>query len=70
MRCPKCKSDQITVIDSRVKHNRAVNYVGRRRKCLTCDYRWNTIEITEEDYSFMFEILMKAKGILWNQLRW
>lgn len=47
MMCPNCESDQIVVIDSR-PHQK--NIVYRRRKCLSCDYRFSTIEIEKADY--------------------
>lgn len=44
MRCPKCGSIQIMVTDTR--HLPAA--IRRRRKCLDCDHRWTTLEISAE----------------------
>ena len=40
MKCPKCGSDLLTIVDSRHKPD----YVFRRRKCEKCDFRFNTNE--------------------------
>lgn len=42
MRCPKCGCDNDKVIDSRV--GRDGGTVRRRRECLSCGYRFSTIE--------------------------
>lgn len=42
MRCPSCKSYQISVTDSRPKHN--LDAIVRKRKCLSCGRTWVTIE--------------------------
>lgn len=45
MRCPKCKSIEDRVIDSRpVNHFAGIR---RRRVCLNCEYRFTTYEQTE-----------------------
>ena len=44
MNCPKCQSSQLTVIDSRAY----MQLVKRRRKCLNCGFRFNTLEIIEK----------------------
>ena len=46
MNCPQCGSTQVHCVDSRDKGA----YVKRRRECLVCLHRFNTIEITEGDY--------------------
>lgn len=40
MNCPECKANASKIIDS----VNAVNMVHRRRKCLACDHRWDSIE--------------------------
>lgn len=45
MTCPVCGGDT-KVIDSRPSEDS----VQRRRKCLECDYRFNTIEIDMDLY--------------------
>ena len=42
MKCPKCGSNNDKVIESYERKTK--NDWKRRRKCLVCDYRWNTIE--------------------------
>ena len=44
MVCPKCGSDQLTVVDTRRKNGT----VWRRRGCISCGNRFNTVEIGEE----------------------
>ena len=45
MRCPKCKSIEDRVIDSRPVDNSAG--IRRRRMCLACEYRFTTYEQIE-----------------------
>lgn len=41
MPCPKCKSKQVIVVDSR-----PYGYtVKRRRRCMDCGYRFSTVEV-------------------------
>jgi len=48
MRCPKCGCDNDKVIDSRV--GRDGGTVRRRRECLSCGYRFSTLEgVVPED---------------------
>lgn len=42
MRCPKCSSAETKVIDSRV--SKTETSVRRRRECLSCEYRFTTVE--------------------------
>ncbi|MBC2601458.1 transcriptional regulator NrdR [Puniceicoccus vermicola] len=42
MRCPKCSSTETKVIDSRV--GKSETSIRRRRECLSCEYRFTTIE--------------------------
>lgn len=49
MRCPKCKSYGVAVIGSK----RDDEMVTRRRKCLDCDHRFNSIEITQMEYNIL-----------------
>jgi len=44
MNCPKCKSEKLSVIDSRDTDERAVR---RRRECEKCGYRFTTYERVE-----------------------
>lgn len=54
--CSKCGSQMVAVIDGRVSPD---GVFKRRRKCLNCDARYNTYEITERDY----EELARVKGL-------
>ena len=45
MQCPKCGHDT-KVIDSQ----REPTKVKRRRKCLKCDERFNTVEVSGDDF--------------------
>lgn len=47
MVCPKCGSDQLTVVDTRRKNGT----VWRRRGCLCCSKRFNTVEVSEEAFA-------------------
>ena len=42
MKCPRCSSTDIKVIDSRVA--KEGNSIRRRRECLNCGHRFNTVE--------------------------
>jgi len=44
MICPKCKSDQVYVIDSREMDEKTIR---RRRECESCDQRFTTFERIE-----------------------
>ena len=46
MLCPACKSDQVSVVDSRPRYRTT----WRRRSCANCGYRFNTCELEEEQY--------------------
>ena len=43
MRCPKCQSDNLSVIDSRADESA----IRRRRECTGCGYRFTTFERLE-----------------------
>ena len=45
MRCPKCRSQNDKVIDSRASREGAT--IRRRRQCLACDHRFTTYEEVE-----------------------
>lgn len=44
--CPRCDSLNVRVITT--KEDNAVRI--RRRRCLDCNYSWNTIELSEYDF--------------------
>lgn len=43
MRCPRCHSDSLSVIDSRAEENE----IRRRRECQACQFRFTTYERVE-----------------------
>lgn len=46
MICPRCRSSETRVTDSRPTEET----VKRRRLCKGCGYAWNTFEVNEGDY--------------------
>lgn len=48
-RCPKCDFVVSQVLDTR--YSDKYRSTRRRRKCLSCGYRWTTLEIIHEDRS-------------------
>jgi transcriptional repressor NrdR len=46
MKCPKCGSFQDHIVDTRPKKP---TERWRRRECLECGHRWNTIETYEKE---------------------
>ena len=66
MTCPKCKSAQVYVCDSR----QCENGTRRRRKCMDCGYRYSTVEISMEELQqykakedFLAEMLRRAQNL-------
>lgn len=51
MNCPECGFGGVGCVDSRPKNGT----VYRRRRCLNCDYRYSTIEISLEDMDTLKE---------------
>lgn len=52
MNCPKCGEHRlISCIDSRGRNGS----IYRRRKCLICDTRWSTFEISFDEYNKLKE---------------
>ena len=49
--CKRCGSLQSKVIDRRYRQKSG--RVIRRRECLECGYKWNTVEVYEEDWKKM-----------------
>ena len=48
--CPNCGSFNNGVVDSRID-NLGRRY--RKRKCMACDTKWITYEITQEEYDIL-----------------
>lgn len=51
--CRRCGSLQTEVIERR--YRKKVDRVIRRRRCLECGYKWNTVEIYEDVWRDMVE---------------
>lgn len=60
MNCPKCGSDQVFVVDVRTHEK---GHIKRRRECMFCSERFNTVEIKMEEYEKFKELKLKL-------LRW
>lgn len=50
--CKKCQSHNSSVIDSRIRSS-PIKARYRRIKCNSCNYRWNTWEVSEELMLFL-----------------
>lgn len=57
MKCPMCGSDNITTVDSRSDNDSVV----RRKKCLSCNNRWSTIEIDKDQWNSALQIKEQRK---------
>ena len=49
MKCPKCNSESVFVTDTLPTPDG--NAIYRRRRCSDCNFRFNSIEVTEEAYT-------------------
>lgn len=58
MECPSCKYHTSHVTDSGRQLSK--EFIRRRRKCLRCDHRWNTFEITEAEHN---RILSRSRDL-------
>jgi transcriptional regulator NrdR family protein len=47
MKCPKCLTEGVEVVDTRNAYTRTV----RRRKCKTCGHKYTTWEMPESELS-------------------
>ncbi len=62
MKCPKCKSENSMILDSRT----CGDHTRRRRKCCDCGTRFSTEEITKEEYQHLTareELLLHLAGL-------
>ena len=48
MRCPKCKSESVYVTDTMPGDD---GRIYRRKRCEACNFRFNTVEVTEAEYT-------------------
>jgi transcriptional regulator NrdR family protein len=59
--CPKCNSDDSSVIDSRERYGgRAIR---RRRECKACGERWSSTEAPDEVFRELLDIASVYFGI-------
>ena len=65
MTCPKCGSSQNHCVDSRGRNGS----VWRRRECKACRYRFNTVEILEDDFKGMRTREDLLKEFLYSAVR-
>jgi len=49
MNCPECDTPKTEVLETR-KYKDYEKWNHRLRKCLACDYRFKTLEMTLEDF--------------------
>lgn len=59
MKCPECKSVNISTSDTR--HVEKRNSVRRRKKCLICNHKWTTFEINDSLIDFFEQTAKKYK---------
>ena len=57
MKCPMCGSDNTVTVDSRSNSDNII----RRKKCLTCNHRWSTIEIDKDQWYSALQIKEERK---------
>lgn len=65
MSCPKCGSDDDTVVDSRKQDYT----VMRRRRCNRCKTRWQTFEVTAEDYDLLMAMKSSSMNAVLTKVR-
>lgn len=46
--CDRCKAKNSVVVDSRSSHAMGKGTIRRRRKCLSCGFRWSTFEMSQD----------------------
>jgi transcriptional regulator NrdR family protein len=60
MNCPECGSDRLQVADKRIRNG----LIQRRRKCLACDHRFNTVEITMDLYEAVVAVAYQKQWLV------
>ena len=66
MLCPKCKRDMLHVVDSRSLDEISIY---RRRECLACGHRFNTTEISVDDYERLEKLAADWQSIAQTYLQ-
>lgn len=62
LRCPKCKSQETGVKDSRPINNNSM--IRRRRRCRKCQHRWNTYEVPDDVFQRTVKRLEKLEPVI------
>ena len=61
MRCPKCDSENTSILDSRIRND---GNTRRRRRCRNCQYRFSSIEIDIDEYDDLKELAKSIQKVL------
>ena len=61
MRCPKCDSENTSILDSRIRND---GNTRRRRRCRKCQYRFSSIEIDIDEYDDLKELAESIQKVL------
>ncbi len=59
MKCPKCGTSLICVLESRHTSQQAIS---RRRQCKTCNHVWATAEVSVPDDEWAYKATPRAGG--------
>lgn len=59
MKCPKCGTSWICVLESRHTSEKAIS---RRRQCKTCDHVWATAEVSVPDDEWCYKPTERGSG--------
>ena len=59
MKCPKCGTSWICVLESRHTSKEAIS---RRRQCKTCDHVWATAEVSVPDDEWCYKPTERGSG--------
>ncbi len=59
MKCPKCGTSWICVLESRHTSQEAIS---RRRQCKTCDHVWATAEVSVPDDEWCYKPTERGSG--------
>lgn len=61
MKCPKCGCVETAVVDTRPIND---GNHKRRRLCPCCQDRFNTMEITEDEYEYLTDLAATLKKLM------
>lgn len=60
MKCPECGSENLRVIDKRIRNG----LPQRRRECADCQHRFNTVEITMDQYEAVVAVMTQKQWLV------